>query len=357
MPSDKRYRVVQAGTGNVGSVSLRAIIEHPLMDLVGVLVYSDGKVGKDAGELCGLGRDTGIKATKRFEDVLALEADAVAYMPSYTDFDDVGRLLASGKNVATTRGDFLNPATLTPDERRIIEEGCNTGGTSIRSLGSSPGTATEMFPLILLSYQRRLDCLTINEYANLTSRTNSHNMMFNQMGFGGPATCEAAGKFMLTSLPKEFGGSLRLVAEGLGIELDEIKMITEVGAAREDHQTASGLIPKGTTAAFRHSLDGMYKGKAILRYRAHWFCTANIDTLTGDAWGLDTDTSGFLIRCEGDASWDMRITYPVSAEYYPKLTPTLAAYPVVNMIPQLCAASPGIRTTLNFPVPQTTLEF
>ena len=50
------HRVVQWATGNIGARSLRGVIEHPDLDLVGVYVYSDAKAGVDAGELCGLAR-------------------------------------------------------------------------------------------------------------------------------------------------------------------------------------------------------------------------------------------------------------------------------------------------------------
>ena len=49
---EKRYRVAQWATGNIGLRSLRAVIEHPQFDLVGLYVYSDAKAGRDAGENC-----------------------------------------------------------------------------------------------------------------------------------------------------------------------------------------------------------------------------------------------------------------------------------------------------------------
>jgi hypothetical protein len=54
--SNKRYRVVQWATGNVGSRAMRRTIEHPDLELVGVWVNSAGKVGMDAGELAGYPR-------------------------------------------------------------------------------------------------------------------------------------------------------------------------------------------------------------------------------------------------------------------------------------------------------------
>ena len=55
-------RVVQWATGNIGSRSLRHIIEHPGLTLAGVYVTSAAKAGQDAGELCGL-PPTGVAAT------------------------------------------------------------------------------------------------------------------------------------------------------------------------------------------------------------------------------------------------------------------------------------------------------
>ena len=50
MMPDQRYRVGQGATGNLGTRALRSSIEHPHLDLVGVRVYADDKVGRDAGE-------------------------------------------------------------------------------------------------------------------------------------------------------------------------------------------------------------------------------------------------------------------------------------------------------------------
>jgi hypothetical protein len=166
---DRRWRVVQWATGNIGRKSLRAVIEHPRLDLVGLYVHSEVKAGRDAGELCGLG-PTDVVATRDVEEILALGADCVLYMPQGCDIDVLCRLLESGTNVVTTRGEFHRPASLDPGARERIEAACGQGGTSIHSTGSSPGFITEAVPLVLTSVQRRLDCLTIEEFADLSSR-------------------------------------------------------------------------------------------------------------------------------------------------------------------------------------------
>jgi 2,4-diaminopentanoate dehydrogenase len=64
-------RVVQWATGNIGARSLRAVIEHPTLELVGVCVHEPDKVGNDAGDLCGLA-PCGVVATDRVAQIVAL---------------------------------------------------------------------------------------------------------------------------------------------------------------------------------------------------------------------------------------------------------------------------------------------
>lgn len=343
MPDNKRYRVIQWATGNVGSRALRAIIEHPQMDLVGLLVTSDAKKGKDAGELAGLDREVGIKATLSVDEIVALDADAVSYMPAYTNWDDVCRLLASGKNIVTPRGEFLHPSAMDPEKRALVEAACREGGTSIHASGSSPGFISEALPLPLLAQQRRLDCFTINEYADMTSR-DSHDMIFNMMGYG-----RSPGQFseqMLAHVKHDFSGSLILLADAMGITLDDITVEGEMGVAQSDKEIAAGTIPAGTVAALRITVSGIHKGKPLLRFRANWFCSTDIDK---DDWGIEDGASGWLVNVEGDTPMDVRITYPVAPEDYAAFTPGLTAHRPINAIPAVVAAAPGIRTTLDLP--------
>ena len=314
MTAKKIYRVIQWATGNVGSRALRTVIEHPALKLVGVYVTSPAKAGKDAGELCDLDCKVGVKATSSVEDIMALEADCVLYMPAYTDIDQVCRLLASGKNIATARGEFLHPDAMKPEDRVRVEEACREGNTSIHCTGSSPGFITEALPIPLIAQQRRLDCLTINEYANLASR-NSPDMIFNLMGFG--AAPGAFNQGMLDHVKHDFSGSLIQLAQAVNMPLDDVTVEGEKGIAKNDARIAAGVVPAGTVAALRITVAGIRKGKPLFRFRANWYCTTDIDK------NWDLLDSGWLVQVEGDTPLDVRITYPVSKEDYPKFTPGL----------------------------------
>jgi hypothetical protein len=341
----KSYRVVQWATGNIGSRALRSVIEHPTLELAGVWVHAPDKAGRDAGDLCGLDA-TGVAATNDIEDVVALGAHCVLYMPRALDADEVCRLLASGANVVTTRGEFHHPPSMDPALRERIEAACAHGGTSIHSTGSSPGFITEAVPLVLSSIQRRLDQLTIDEFADL-SRRPSPDLLFTIMGFGRAPAAFDEGR--LSHGRTSFGPSLRLVAETLGLPLDDIEASGEVALAARTVEIAAGTLEAGTVAAQRLTVAGMQGGRPLLRFRAHWYCTTELDP----AW--DLSATGWRVTVEGDAPLDVDLRFSVPIERMGDVSPGYTAHRAVNAVPVVCGAAPGIRTSVDLPQVIATL--
>jgi 4-hydroxy-tetrahydrodipicolinate reductase len=338
--SSAPYRVVQWATGNVGLRSLQAIIEHPDLELVGLYVYSDAKAGKDAGELCGLS-PVGVAATRDIEQILALHPDCVVYMGDRVDADAIVRLLESGANVVSTRSEFHRPAGLEPKMRTRLEDACARGNSTLFSTGSSPGFITEALPFALLSMQRRLDRLVIEEFADMSSR-NSPEMIFDLMGFGrdpshfDPRGVEAHGG-------ASFAGSLGVVADALSLPLDDVVATGQVAVARNATDIAAGRIEAGTIAAQRLEVTGMHGGRPLLSFSANWYLTPEVDP----AW--DLRATGWHVLVEGDTPLDVDIHFPVPPEQWAATSPGLTAHRPVNAIPYVCAAAPGIRTSTELP--------
>jgi hypothetical protein len=141
------YRVIQWATGLLGKESIKGILAHPELELVGCWVHSADKVGVDVGEICGIG-PIGVKATNSLDEICALEADAVVYSPVMASTRDVIQLLESGKNVVTPVG-WIYPAD-TPGVA-AIQAACMKGGATLHGTGINPGGVTERFPLMLSS--------------------------------------------------------------------------------------------------------------------------------------------------------------------------------------------------------------
>ena len=337
-------RVVQWATGNIGTRSLRAIIEHPDLELVGVHVHAVDKVGKDAGELCGVG-PTGVLATGSIDDVLALGADCVLYMPQGCDVDDVCRILASGTNIVTTRGEFVRPASMDPEVRRRVEDACAEGGTSIHATGSSPGFISEALPIVLLTMHRRLDLLQIDEFADMSSR-DSPELLFELMGFGGDPAAFDARRF--GHLAHAFGPSLSVLADAIGLAIDTVESSGEVAVAAHDVEIAAGTVEAGTVAAQRPIVTALRDGEPLMRFRANWYVTTDVEP----AW--DLRETGWRVQALGDTPIDLEIRFPVDPAHYAEVSPGFTAHPAVNAVATVCAAAPGIRTTFDLPkvVPQ-----
>ncbi|MFF7884548.1 dihydrodipicolinate reductase [Streptomyces sp. NPDC020794] len=333
------YRVVQWASGNIGSRALRAVLEHPDLTLAGLYAHTPDKAGRDAGELCGLG-PTGVAATHDIDEIMALGADCVLYMPRACDMDEVCRLLASGANIVTTRGEFHRAASLDPAVRERVEAACESGKSSIHSTGSSPGFITEALPLALSSIQRRLDGLTIEEFADLSPR-DSPGLLFDVMGFGKPPA--EYDERRLSVVRDSFGPSLHMVADTLSIPLDSVEAEGEVATAPRPVHIAAGTLRPGTVAAQRITVSGLRDGRPLLRFRATWYCTTDLDR----AW--DVRDTGWHITIDGDAPLDIDLRFPVPLDRMAAMSPSYTANRAVNAVPVLCEASPGIRSTADLP--------
>nr|WP_240982114.1 dihydrodipicolinate reductase [Streptomyces sp. S3(2020)] len=325
---------------------MRAVVEHPDLSLAGLYVHSAGKAGLDAGELCGLAT-TGVTATRDVERIVGLGADCVLYMPLVCDLDDVCRLLESGANIVTTRGEFHHPGSMDPVVRERVEAACRRGGTSIHSTGSSPGFITEAVPIVVTSIARRVEGVTIDEYADLSQRP-SPDLLFGVMGFGvAPAEFEEA---RLSRARTSFGPSLRLVADALSLPLDSLEASGELATARGAVRIAAGELAAGTVAAQRLTVTGVHAGRPLLRFRATWYCATDLDP----AW--DLGDTGWHITVDGDAPLDVGIRLPVPLDRMAEVSPSYTANRAVNAVPFVCAAEPGIRTTVDLPQITATLS-
>jgi 4-hydroxy-tetrahydrodipicolinate reductase len=338
--TQSRYRVVQWGTGNIGLRALREVIRHPDLDLVGVVVYDPAKAEVDAGTLCGE-EPVGIRPTTDRSAIRDLGADCVLYMPGKLDLEDVIGLLAAGSNVVTTRGEFFGRGSRLGDDLKQVLDACAQGGTSIYATGSSPGFASDALPFSLISMQRRVDLVEVNEYANMSRRDSPH-MIFKQMGFGsqpgGPGN-EGRAQYLLG----EFGPALGALAEAAGRPVDRWTSEGSVALARQTTVIAAGEIPAGTVAAQRTTMTGYAGDEPIVRMFTNWYCTEDVEP----AWELLP--TGWRVRVRGDAPMDVTISFPVPLEDFASFTPGLTANRPVNAIPYVCAAAPGVLSTSDLP--------
>jgi 2,4-diaminopentanoate dehydrogenase len=269
----------------------------------------------------------------------------VLYMPHVFNPDEVCAILESGANIVSTRMELQNPAALDPALAARIEAACKKGDSSVHASGSSPGFISEALPIVLASIQRRLDLFQIDEFADCSSR-DSPEMIFQMMGFGQQPG--QVNKAQFHHMEMSFGPSLQLLATGLGLPIERFEVTGAQGVARNDVKIAAGVVPKGTVAATRTTLTGYRGDKPLMVFRTTWFVSADCDTTDGETWEFRKE-SGWRVLMMGDCPLKLDITFPVSEEDYPEMTPGLTAHRPVNAVPYVCDAPAGIVTTMDLP--------
>ncbi|OHV57186.1 dihydrodipicolinate reductase [Pseudofrankia sp. BMG5.36] len=339
---DRKYRVVQWAAGRMGKKAIRGVIGHPDLELVGLYVHSADKEGKDAGVLAGID-PVGILATRDIEDVLALAPDCVLYMQEGFDVDDLAQLLSAGINVVTTRNEFFYAAAMDPAIRERIEQACEQGGTSIHATGSSPGYSTTTMPMTLTYPMRRLDELTIDEYADIPASVGP-DMITKVMRFGAPVQRGEMDPRLLEGSAEGYRQSLTAFADAIGMPLDGFEVRGEIARATEPFTLSDGfVIEKGTMGAQRITVAGLRDGRPFLTFRAHWFVTPHLEpdwNITGEGW---------LFTTKGDAPMQVRVAYGRTDEGYSEHLAGYTATPAVNAVPYVVDAEPGIRTIFDLP--------
>ena len=166
----------------------------------------------------------------------ALGADCVVYMPRALEIEHVVALLEAGTNVVTTRGELFGGAHKLGEDRQRILDACDRGNASIYATGSSPGFITEVLPFALLSMQRHVECIEIDEFADMSQR-DSPNLLFELMGFGLPL--DSYNPARAAYLVGEFGPSLAAARRRRGPARRRMDRIGS-GRRRPEHDDARG---------------------------------------------------------------------------------------------------------------------
>jgi hypothetical protein len=345
-------RVAQIGTGNVGAHALKALITNPQFELTGVWVSSDAKAGKDAGELAGLDVSTGITASTDLDEVLATGPQCAVYTAMADNrlaeaLEDYRRILAAGVNVVGSSAVFLQyPWQVLPQEMLTpLEEAAREGNSSLFVNGIDPGFANDLLPLALAGTCQRIQqirCMEIVDYATYNSAT----VMFDVMGFGKPID-EIPMLLQSGVLSLAWGSVVRQLAAGLGIELDTVEEMYVRESAPEAFDITSGHIPKGSAAALRFEVLGLAAGDPVVVLE---HVTRLRDDLCPD-WPQPAQPGGsYRIEITGEPSYAVDICLSSRYGDHNHAGLVATAMRVVNAIPAVVAAPPGIRTTLDLPL-------
>jgi 2,4-diaminopentanoate dehydrogenase len=344
-------RVVQWSTGNVGRHALAGIDARPDLDLVGVWVSSPSKVGVDAGTLAGLDRTLGVAATDDVDALLALRPDCVVHTAMADDrlgeaLEDLARILRAGVNVVSSSPVFLQfPTDLLPAAFvDPVREAAVEGGASLWVNGIDPGFANDVLPLAVTGISERIDevrCMEVLNYATYDQPM----VLFDIMGFG--RSLEDVPLLLQPGILKTtWGPAVELIAAGLGVELDDVEEHHERLPAPETFAIDSGVVEKGTAAALRFQVQGMKGGRPAVVVE---HVTRLRDDLAPD-WPQPAGVGCYRVVVTGEPNYTVDLQLLGTDGDHNTAGLKATAMRLVNAVPAVVGAEPGLLTTLDLPL-------
>jgi 2,4-diaminopentanoate dehydrogenase len=355
-------RVAVWGPGSMGVIALRGVIDHPELELVDLVVHSDVKAGKDAGKLCGIDQ-VGVVATTDPAGLLGGDADVVVYAAAANlrpleAVNDMVSILRAGKNVVSCSVvPLVYPNAVDPAFTDPLREAALAGGVSFFTTGIDSGFANDVLPLALSGVARTIDSIRVTEMFNYATYPDK-TAVYDILGFGKPPE-----ELPFAATPGVFtfgwGPVLHQLADGLGARVDDIEETVERIPADISFDTPTGHIAAGTIAGMRSTLTGYVEGNPT-------FVIDHVSRMHDDIapdWpqphiSIEPRDLGYggasgrgVYRVEIEGSPSMRCDFEMADDHDHDLGARMAGTSrMVNAIPAVCAAKPGLLSALDLPL-------
>ena len=337
-------RIVQFSTGNVGVHALRSIIERPDLELVGVHARGQDKIGRDAADLCGFDRSTGVLATDDIDALIDLNADCVVYTSQaetrpHEALGEISRFLRAGTNVVGTSFVWL----VAPDQaddwlREPLAQACSDGDTTLYINGIDPGFSGDTLVYTALSLAARATAVTVQEIFDYGTYDDAE---FTGVTFGfGTAPDHQPILFAPGVLASMWGAQVRSLATDLGIELDEVRERCDKWVTPDLIECIMMNVEPGTVAAVRFAVEGV-RGSEVIITMEH------VNRLTDAAapnWPYPPDGHPGVhrVRIEGSPGIEINTHVGISGIDHNQGGVIATAARAVNLIDAVCRAPSGI---------------
>ncbi len=322
-------RVLQVGLGPIGVAVARQLQERTGFELVGGVDLDPAKAGRDLGEVCGMREPLGLDVHADLGEALAELAPQVAALCTSSALarmaPTVEACLAAGAAVASSTEELTYPWREQPDLARRLDAAAKRAGRAILATGVNPGFAMDAHPLALTSVCQRVDAIRVRRVQDAALRRVPFQL---KIGAGlSPeefADKAAAGDVRHVGLAESIG----LLADAMGWRLDEITDEIEPVIATEPVASKQVEVAAGRVAGVRQIGVGREGGKI----RVHLEFVAY----------LGAPESFDEVHVEGDPSLRSRIEGGIPGD-------VATASMVVNAIPRIIAAPPGLVTMKDLP--------
>ena len=324
-------RVVQFGLGPIGQASVKVLLQKPGLELVGGIDVDPQKVGQDIGEVCGL--DKGLGMAVRGDGAAAL-ADWRPQVVVHTTFsfldrieDQLATIIRARAHVVSSSEELFYPFQRDPEFCQRIDTLAKQHGVAVIGTGVNPGFSMDLLPLCLTGV-----CTEVSKIvATRVVDTGQRRLPLQKKTGAGLSRQEfeerlAAGRFGHIGLRE----SALAVMDTLGWPVDEIEESIQPVIAETEMRTAFLTVEPQQVAGLRQIMRVKSDGQERL--------VLDLQISVGAKEPHDR------VEIIGDPPFSMRIEGGIFGR-----TATIAA--LVNTIPRIINAPPGLRTMMELPAP------
>jgi hypothetical protein len=273
-----------------------------------------------------------------------LKPDCVCYTAQGEEFGDraireMARILEAGINVVTSSSySMIHPASMRADWRELLEAAALKGGATAYSTGIEPGFADDQLAVVLAMMSETIESVRVQEFF-LYDRYDARAVL-EGMGFAIP-TDQPSQYNKPGHLTSVWGGSVRLLADRLGMKLDHIRENYERVPTPRTLEVACGTIEAGTTGALRFQTIGVVDGRDAI-------IIEHINRMAADLapdWPNAAKNGTYRVTFEGNPGFTCDLAFETPAGGM-----TAHGMLLVNAIPYVCEAAPGLVTSEDLPI-------
>jgi 4-hydroxy-tetrahydrodipicolinate reductase len=330
-----RIRVLQFGLGPIGQACVRTLVEKAGVELVGALDIDPAKVGRDVGEVAGLKNKIGIVARSDAQEALnELKPQVVVHTTS--SFlkgmeDQLQMCLRAGAAIVSSTEELFYPYERDSSFCERIDATAREHGVAVVGTGVNPGFAMDVLPLCLTSMCVRVKKMRITRVVDAGKR----RLPLQKKVGAGISRAEfrqrlAQGTFGHIGLRE----SALAVMATLGWKLDDMTETIKPVMATKTFKTRFLTVKAGSVAGLHQKIRCTSSGKEVLALELKMYAGAK-DAYDG-------------VEIDGNPPLSMRIDGGIFGD-----TATIAA--LVNAIPKIKNAKPGLRTMMELPLPYAFL--
>jgi hypothetical protein len=259
--------------------------------------------------------------------------------------DECCAALGAGINVVTAGlYGLLHPASADPDLRKRFESACREGGSTFLTSGIDPGFAIDLLPMVLSGVCQEITEIRIIENFNY-EHYDQPDAVRNLVGMGGDLSMTPP-MLLPIALEGVWGGALRALADGLGLKVSEIRTVVERHALEETVTNSMGTFEQGTQGGFRFEVQAIVGGQPKLVVEH----ITRITDSTAPQWPRPEKQGYHQVRISGQPDLKVTVECEDSEGNHAGGGNAAAAARLVNALPWLCEAKPGLVSGAELPL-------